>query len=402
MAGQQNMMSLRSIQMPSDLGVFTPIRRQPIQQLDDNAFANAMAYIEQQKLQAGQAKNSFNNALSEVKAKLANDDETNAYFNRMNDEYNKQIENEINSGNYINAINKAGEFGSNFAKSKELRDRMESYNNYTRAQEEAKKMIDVAISKDTYDWWAENNKYSFNPSYADNGEYISGNTYNNVSRPLQEVNWTELIDSAYKMITPTVTTSSNSHNTNAYGTFDTGGSSSTQTITKKQIQDNLMAMINSNPLLKERINQQYAVERYKYDKIKKALDNATTDEERNLLEDELEIAGNGIMKNNAFMSLDDYLKNKVYNNPLVANKELHNVETHSTKVTNIDHSGDGSNIRNNNESGNSGNVLDWNWATNSPKGSFSGLVTNDGIDQNKAAVTQSKQITNDNFDKANK
>lgn len=400
MAGQQNMMSLRSIQMPSDLGVFTPIRRQPIQQLDDNAFANAMAYIEQQKLQAGQAKNSFNSALSEVKAKLANDDETNAYFNRMNDEYNKQIENEINSGNYINAINKAGEFGSNFAKSKELRDRVESYNNYTKAQEEAKKMIDVAISKDTYDWWAENNKYSFNPSYDNSGKYISGNTYNNFSRPLQDVDWTNLIDSAFKMVTPTTTASSNSHNTNAYGTFNTGSSTSTQSVTKDQIQKNLMAMINSNPLLKERINQQYSVERYKYDKIKKALDNATTEEERSLLEDELEIAGNGIMKNNAFMSLEDYLKDKVYNNPLVDNKVLHNTETHTTSVTNEDHSSDNHNRRGGGTDGYEGPYSSA-WYDNN-HGTFTGKVYDDNIEKNRDAANAAKGQVNKGFDEANK
>lgn len=388
--------------MPSDLGVFTPIRRQPIQQLDDNAFANAMAYVEQQKLQAGQAKNSFNSALSELKAKLANDDETNEYFNRMNDEYNKQIENEINSGNYINAINKAGEFGSNFAKSKELRDRVESYNNYTKAQEEAKKMIDIAISKDTYDWWAENNKYSFNPSYDNSGKYISGNTYNNFSRPLQDVDWPNLIDSAFKMVTPTTTVSSESHNTNAYGTFDTGSSTSTQSITKDQIQKNLMAMINSSHLLKERINQQYSVERYKYDKIKKALDNATTEEERSLLEDELEIAGNGIMKNNAFMSLEDYLKDKVYNNPLVDNKVLHNTETHDTSVTNEDHSSYNHNRRGGGTDDYEGPYnLAW-YDNKNTHGEFSGIVYDNNIESGRAAAQGARTQENDNFDKANK
>ena len=310
--------------------VFNPTVFEP-KENDMTLLANAMARNEERTNKAYEAYKDTNNSLGKINALLSTDDETKQWFDAESKRITDAVNQSIQMGDYGKAMRDSSKLVSEFMNSRELKDRMTSNAEYQQNFTYVKSLLqNNKISRDTYDWWTEKYKYSFDRNTG---------TYKKIELPADDVSYDMLAERAYALLKPDVTSTTRGHtfqytkpgtadksvtNPNGFSTKGGGSQRTTATteITEQEILDNIGNLINSIPDGYRRVTQDYEVKKRAYEKLKRqrdevqaAVDRGQGDaEELKNLNQQIEQQDSMWMQNGSFVDWKTYFAKQITQN----------------------------------------------------------------------------------------
>lgn len=242
-------MSLKTVQFNPT--VFTPTQYE-YKAADMSILERSLAQRETRMKEAAQGKNAIDRTLGELELKL-NPAEA-KWFEGYKQDIRNQIQSSIDSGDYGAAVRDATTLAGSVIQDPRILGRIRSQEAYDVELKTQQARRDRGeISQNTYDWWANKNKYSYTDNTDASGNYIEGSPWKAESTPVKDINWAEQAANAFKLITPKKgsSTKGGGHSTtNADGTGDGNKwsrSSSTEKITVEDILGNIDELLSATP-----------------------------------------------------------------------------------------------------------------------------------------------------------
>lgn len=242
-------LSLKTVQFNPT--VFTPTQYE-YKAADMSILERSLAQRETRMKEAAQGKNAIDRTLGELELKL-NPAEA-KWFEGYKQDIRNQIQSSIDSGDYGAAVRDATTLAGSVIQDPRILGRIRSQEAYDIELKTQQARRDRGeISQNTYDWWANKNKYSYTDNTDASGNYIEGSPWKAESTPVKDINWAEQAANAFKLITPKKgsSTKGGGHSTtNADGTGDGNKwsrSSSTEKITVEDILGNIDELLSATP-----------------------------------------------------------------------------------------------------------------------------------------------------------
>lgn len=269
-------LSLKTVQFQPT--VFTPSQYE-YKAADMNLLAQSLAQRETRMKEAAQSKSAIDRTLGELELKL-NPAEA-EWFEGYKQDIRNQIQSSIDSGDYGAAIRNATTLAGSVIQDPRIIGRIRSQEAYdTELKTQQARRDRGEISQNTYDWWANKNKYSYTDNTDASGNYIEGSPWKAESTPVKDINWAEQAANAFKLITPKKgsSTKGGGHSTtNADGTGDGNKwsrSSSTEQITVEDILDNIEDLLSATSDGYRQAEQAWDVAVFDYKRLEQKWKNA--------------------------------------------------------------------------------------------------------------------------------
>lgn len=315
--------------------------------LDTSELVNSLSQIKDMEEKASDEMSAMDALFSELKPKVMNDDETNQWFSNYENKYKNGVQELAAQGNYAAARNLAKRMASEAAADKSLQGRMKWKTDYdTVAKQIEENYQKGELDKDTLDWWKakKQNAPKYQNTIDKNGNIIGSNNYQ-PEMPYKKVDIVGLINAAFKMATPDKNSISSGWNKEGMATtkdangntiykedenedniiVSSGGKSSHkyERITATTILENLHDIINKDSETQAALEQQFEIEKWKYEQLEKQYD-ALSEADKNSengreKKRQMERLKNSLVSNGSTLSFDNYLAHKVNDSNIVKN-----------------------------------------------------------------------------------
>lgn len=255
------------------------------EQEDMSLLANSLARLEERERTANEKLSAMDVAFGDIRSKLHQDKDTLQWFNDFSNKYKDQVASYARLGDYGNAINAAVRLGGEAANDAELIGRLKTSKQYEDLDAAQRARINKGITQDTYNWWKKNNKYNHVNIYDDYGNVVGAEEID-TPVPYDDVDFTKLAETAYKLITPdkvakgSNTSVSSSHSVDGTGSSYSTASGSSRRVEKVRKEDILARMDELLPALPggfSSVEQAFDVYRDKLDEMKESLKHMTPD-----------------------------------------------------------------------------------------------------------------------------
>lgn len=259
------------------------------EQEDMSLLANSLAKLEERERTANEKISAMDVAFGDIRSKLHQDQKTLQWFNDFSNKYKDQVASYARLGDYGNAINAAVRLGGEAANDAELIGRLKTSKQYEDLDAAQRARINKGITQDTYNWWKKTHKYHHVNIYDDTGTVVVGAEEIDTPVPYDDVDFTKLAETAYRLITPdkvakgSNTSVSSSHSVDGTGSSYSTASGSSKRVEKVRKEDILARMDELLPALPggfSSVEQAFDVYRNKLDEMRESLKNMTpgTDE----------------------------------------------------------------------------------------------------------------------------
>ena len=298
---------------------FTPSQYE-YQAADMGILERSLAQKEGRMKGAAQNKSAIDRTLGELETKL-NPSEA-EWFEGYKNDIRNQIQSSIDSGDYGAAVRNATLLAGSVIQDPRILGRIRSQEAYEKELQTQQARRDRGeISQNTYDWWANKNKYSYTDNTDASGNYIEGSPWKAESTPVKDINWAEQAATAFKLITPkkgSSTRGGGHSTTNADGTGDGNKwsrSSSTEQITVEDILGNIDELLSATPDGYRQAEQAYDVAMFDLKRLQDQYNNlADDDPNKAVIGEQLDARKKFMYENQALISYKKYYAKMVTDN----------------------------------------------------------------------------------------
>ena len=310
-------MSLKTMQfVPAS---FTPSQYE-YQAADMGILERSLAQREARMKEAAQNKSAIDRALGEIELKL-NPSEA-QWFEGYKQDIRNQIQSSIDSGDYGEAIRTATYLAGSTVQDPRLLGRIRSQEAYQKELQTQQARRDRGeISQNTYDWWVNNNKYSYTDATDGNDNYVEGSPWQAKTRPVTDINWAEQATLAFRTISPkktNVSKSSGSSTTNVDGTGEGNKwnkTDNTEEITVEDILTNIDELLSATSDGYRKAEQAYDVAMFDFNRLQEQYDSLSTDDpEKERLGQQLDARKKLMYKNGSPISYKEYYARMITDN----------------------------------------------------------------------------------------
>ena len=299
--------------------VFTPSQYE-YKAADMSILERSLAQREARMKEAAQNKSAIDRALGEIETKL-NPSEA-EWFEGYKNDIKNQIQSSIDSGDYGAAIRNATLLAGSVVQDPRILGRIRSQEAYDKELQTQQARRDRGeISQNTYDWWANKNKYSYTDNTDASGNYIEGSPWKAESTPVKDINWAEQAATAFKLITPKKgsTTKGGGHSTtNADGTGDGNKwskSNSTEEITVEDILGNIDELLSSTPDGYRQAEQAFDVATFDLKRLQEKYNSLSDDDpNKTVIGEQLDARKKLMYKNGSPISYKEYYARMITDN----------------------------------------------------------------------------------------
>ena len=310
-------LSLKTVQFNPT--VFTPTQYE-YKAADMSILERSLAQRETRMKEAAQGKNAIDRTLGELELKL-NPAET-KWFEEYKQDIRNQIQSSIDSGDYGAAVRDATTLAGSIIQDPRILGRIRSQEAYeTELKTQQARRDNGDIGQNTYDWWVDNNKYSYTDNTDANGNFIEGSPWKADTRPVKDINWAEHAATAYKLITPKKgsSTRGGGHNTtNADGTGNGNKwsrSSSTEQITVEDILGNIDELLSATPDGYRQAEQAFYVATFDLKRLQEEYNSlADDDPNKNVIGEQLDARKKLMYKNGSPITYKEYYARMITDN----------------------------------------------------------------------------------------
>lgn len=210
---------------------------------------------------ANEKQSEVDQALATIESKLHNNEKTSGWFKNYKDNIKKQIQEQITAGNYRSAIRTATKLASQTIADPAIQGRIQANAEYEEELKLQKQRRDKRdISPATYDWWLSNNPYNYQDKTDADGNVIGIEKSGISFRPVNDINWANQANIAFKLLSPKKYTSYNSSTTTMHAY---------EKISKDDILRNIDALLAATSDGYRQAEQAYNVAVYDYNNLKK-------------------------------------------------------------------------------------------------------------------------------------
>lgn len=298
---------------------FTPSQYE-YQTADMGFLERSLAQKEARMKEAAQNASAIDRALGEIETKL-NPSEA-KWFEGYKNNIRNQIQSSIDSGDYGAAVRDATRLAGTVVQDPRILGRIRSQESYEKELQTQQARRDRGeISQNTYDWWANKNKYSYTDNTDASGNYIEGSPWKAESTPVKDINWAEQAATAFKLITPkkgSSTRGGGHSTTNADGTGDGNKwsrSNSTEEITVEDILGNIDELLSAIPDGYRQAEQAYDVARFDLKRLQDQYNSlADDDPNKAVIGQQLDARKKLMYKNGVPISYKEYYARMVTDN----------------------------------------------------------------------------------------
>lgn len=299
--------------------VFTPSQYE-YQAADMGILERSLAQREARMKEAAQNKSAIDRTLGELETKL-NPSEA-EWFEGYKNDIKNQIQSSIDSGDYGAAVRNATLLAGSVVQDPRILGRVRSQEAYEKELQTQQARRDRGeISQNTYDWWANKNKYSYTDNTDASGNYIEGSPWKAESTPVKDINWAEQAATAFKLITPKKgsSTKGGGHSTtNADGTGDGNKwsrSSSTEEITVEDILGNIDELLSSTPDGYRQAEQAFDVATFDLKRLQEKYNSlADDDPNKDVIGEQLDARKKLMYKNGSPITYKEYYARMITDN----------------------------------------------------------------------------------------
>ena len=299
--------------------VFTPSQYE-YKAADMSILERSLAQREARMKEAAQNKSAIDRALGEIETKL-NPSEA-EWFEGYKNDIKNQIQSSIDSGDYGAAIRNATLLAGSVVQDPRILGRIRSQEAYDKELQTQQARRDRGeISQNTYDWWANKNKYSYTDNTDASGNYIEGSPWKAESTPVKDINWAEQAATAFKLITPKKgsTTKGGGHSTtNADGTGDGNKwskSNSTEEINVEDILGNIDELLSSTPDGYRQAEQAFDVATFDLKRLQEKYNSLSDDDpNKTVIGEQLDARKKLMYKNGSPISYKEYYARMITDN----------------------------------------------------------------------------------------
>ncbi len=299
--------------------VFAPSQYE-FKEADMGYLERSLAQKEARMKEAVQNKSAIDRALGEIETKL-NPSEA-EWFEGYKRDIKNQIQSSIDSGDYGAAVRNATRLAGTVVEDPRILGRIRSQEAYDKELQTQQARRDRGeISQNTYDWWANKNKYSYTDNTDASGNYIEGSPWKAESTPVKDINWAEQAATAFKLITPKKgsTTKGGGHSTtNADGTGDGNKwsrSNSTEEITVEDILGNIDELLSSTPDGYRQAEQAFDVATFDLKRLQEKYNSlADDDPNKDIIGEQLDARKKLMYKNGSPISYKEYYARMITDN----------------------------------------------------------------------------------------
>ena len=310
-------MSLKTVQFNPT--VFTPTQYE-YKAADMSILERSLAQRETRMKEAAQGKSAVDKALGELELKL-NPAEA-KWFEGYKQDIRNQIQSSIDSGDYGAAVRDATTLAGSVIQDPRILGRIRSQEAYdTELKTQQARRDKGEISQNTYDWWANKNKYSYTDNTDASGNYIEGSPWKAESTPVKDINWAEQAATAFKLITPKKgsSTKGGGHSTtNADGTGDGNKwsrSSSTEQITVEDILGNIDELLSATPDGYRQAEQAFDVATFDLKRLQEKYNSlADDDPNKDVIGEQLDARKKLMYKNGSPITYKEYYARMITDN----------------------------------------------------------------------------------------
>ena len=310
-------MSLKTVQFNPT--VFTPTQYE-YKAADMSILERSLAQREARMKEAAQGKNAIDRTLGELELKL-NPAEA-KWFEGYKQDIRNQIQSSIDSGDYGAAVRDATTLAGSVIQDPRILGRIRSQEAYdTELKTQQARRDKGEISQNTYDWWANKNKYSYTDNTDASGNYIEGSPWKAESTPVKDINWAEQAATAFKLITPKKgsSTKGGGHSTtNADGTGDGNKwsrSSSTEQITVEDILGNIDELLSATPDGYRQAEQAFDVATFDLKRLQEKYNSlADDDPNKDVIGEQLDARKKLMYKNGSPITYKEYYARMITDN----------------------------------------------------------------------------------------
>ena len=310
-------MSLKTVQFNPT--VFTPTQYE-YKAADMSILERSLAQRETRMKEAAQGKSAVDKALGELELKL-NPAEA-KWFEGYKQDIRNQIQSSIDSGDYGAAVRDATTLAGSVIQDPRILGRIRSQEAYdTELKTQQARRDRGEISQNTYDWWANKNKYSYTDNTDASGNYIEGSPWKAESTPVKDINWAEQAATAFKLITPKKgsSTKGGGHSTtNADGTGDGNKwsrSSSTEKITVEDILGNIDELLSATPDGYRQAEQAFDVATFDLKRLQEKYNSlADDDPNKDVIGEQLDARKKLMYKNGSPITYKEYYARMITDN----------------------------------------------------------------------------------------
>ena len=299
--------------------VFTPSQYE-YQAADMGILERSLAQREARMKEAAQNKSAIDRTLGELETKL-NPSEA-EWFEGYKNDIKNQIQTSLDSGDYGAAVRNATLLAGTIVQDPRILGRIRSQEAYEKELQTQQARRDRGeISQNTYDWWANRNKYSYTDNTDASGNYIEGSPWKAESTPVKDINWAEQAATAFKLITPkkgSSTRGGGHSTTNADGTGDGNKwsrSSSTEEITVEDILENIDELLSATPDGYRQAEQAFDVATFDLKRLQEKYNSlANDDPNKNIIGEQLDARKKLMYKNGSPITYKEYYARMITDN----------------------------------------------------------------------------------------
>lgn len=298
---------------------FTPSQYE-YQAADMGILERSLAQREARMKEAAQNQSTIDRALGEIELKL-NPSEA-QWFEGYKQDIKNQIQSSIDSGDYGEAIRTATYSAGSTVQDPRILGRIRSQEAYQKELQTQQARRDRGeISQNTYDWWVNNNKYSYTDVKDGNGNYVEGSPWQAETRPVADMNYAEQATLAYKLITPkksNVSKSGGHSTTNVDGTGDGNKWNKTNNVEEITVEDilaNIDELLSATPDGYRKAEQAYDVAMFDFNRLQEQYNSLSADDpEKEKLGQQLDARKKLMYKNGSPISYQEYYARMITDN----------------------------------------------------------------------------------------
>lgn len=354
-------------------------------------------------------------ALATIESKLHNNEKTSGWFKDYKDNIKNQIQKQIDDGNYRNAVRVATKLASQTIADPAIQGRIQANAEYEEELKVQKQRRDKGdISQATYDWWLSNNPYNYKDKVDDVGNVIGIEKSGVSFRPVNDINWANQANIAFKLLSPKKRTSYNSSTTQEFSNedldetgkpktlsqTDTTTINSYEKISKEDIVKNIDELLAATPDGYRQAEQAYAVAVHDAKNLKKQLESLNpSSSEYQTINEQLAQRKAILNQNGSPISYKEYYARMVTNN-LFAEGLAYNWVTTKTDNSTVAKKSPSYSGKGGDKSNNTSEETSTQFATSTIPGP---LVEDDNnADENLTNTTQSATNIGSRFENNNK
>ena len=298
---------------------FTPSQYE-YQAADMGILERSLAQREARMKEAAQNKSAIDRTLGELETKL-NPSEA-EWFEGYKNDIKNQIQTSLDSGDYGAAVRNATLLAGTVVQDPRILGRIRAQEAYEKELQTQQTRRDRGeISQNTYDWWANRNKYSYTDNTDASGNYIEGSPWKAESTPVKDINWAEQAATAFKLITPkkgSSTRGGGHSTTNIDGTGDGNKwsrSSSTEEITVEDILGNIDELLSSTPDGYRQAEQAFDVATFDLKRLQEKYNSLSNDDpNKDIIGEQLDARKKLMYKNGSPITYKEYYARMITDN----------------------------------------------------------------------------------------